>query len=199
MPNDETTSQSDILTPNNPMPNKPLTSYHMSSAEFRAAGHALIDWIAEYYEQVEQYPVLSQVEPGEVRRQLPPSPPAYGESFDAMMADVDRIIMPGITHWQSPNFFAFFPANTSGPAILGDLLSSGLGVQGMIWATSPACTELETHVLDWVAEMLDLPRAVPLHLDGRRLDPGFGEQRGSGRFDRGARACHRLCDQCARR
>ncbi len=75
------------------------------------------------------------------------------------MADVERIILPGITHWQSPNFFAFFPANTSFPSILGELLAAGLGVQGMIWATSPACTELETHVLDWVAQMLDLPRA----------------------------------------
>ncbi len=129
----------------------------MSAAEFRAAGYALIDWIAAYHERVESLPVLAQVKPGEVRSHLPPSPPMHGESFDAMMADVDRIVMPGITHWQSPNFFAFFPANTSGPAILGDLLSSGLGVQGMLWATSPACTEVETHVLDWVAEMLDLP------------------------------------------
>ncbi len=152
MPTNDLSPQSDVLTPNGV-----ANSYHMSPAEFRTAGHALIDWIAEYYEQVETYPVLSQAKPGEVRSQLPPAPPEHGESFDAMMADVDRIIMPGVTHWQSPNFFAFFPANTSGPAILGDLLSSGLGVQGMIWATSPACTELETHVLDWVADMLDLP------------------------------------------
>ncbi len=89
---------------------------------------------------------------------LPPEPPQQGEPFDAVLADVNRVILPGITHWQSPNFFAYFPANASGPAILGDLLSSGLGVQGMIWATSPACTELETHVLDWVVQMLDLPR-----------------------------------------
>jgi aromatic-L-amino-acid decarboxylase len=80
-----------------------------------------------------------------------------GESFEAILQDVSRLIMPGITHWQSPTFFAFFPANTSGPSILGELLSAGLGVQGMLWATSPACTELETHVLDWLAEMLGLP------------------------------------------
>jgi aromatic-L-amino-acid decarboxylase len=134
-------------------------SYHMTPDEFRRHGHALVEWIARYYEEVEKYPVLSQVAPGDVRRQLPPTPPDHGESFDAMMADVERIILPGITHWQSPNFFAFFPANTSGPAILGELLSAGLGVQGMIWATSPACTELETHVLDWVAQMLTLPEA----------------------------------------
>jgi aromatic-L-amino-acid decarboxylase len=95
---------------------------------------------------------------GKIRSQLPPHAPARGEAFEAMLRDVDDLIMPGITHWQSPNFFAYFPANISGPSILGDLLSSGLGVQGMLWATSPACTELETHVLDWLVQMLDLPR-----------------------------------------
>lgn len=132
-------------------------SYHMSAEEFRQWGRAAIDWIAEYMEAVENYPVLSQVKPGEVRAMLPESAPVKGEAFEQILADLDRVIMPGITHWQSPNFFAFFPANTSAPSILGDLISSGLGVQGMLWATSPACTELETHVLDWVADMLDLP------------------------------------------
>src|SRR5688572_18935646 len=107
-------------------------SYHMTPDEFRQHGHALVEWIAAYYERVESLPVLSQVAPGEVRSQLPASPPATGEDFDAMMADVDRIILPGVTHWQSPNFYAYFPANTSGPSILGELLSAGLGVQGMI-------------------------------------------------------------------
>ncbi|PYX92726.1 MAG: aspartate aminotransferase family protein, partial [Acidobacteria bacterium] len=88
---------------------------------------------------------------------LPPLPPAKGESFNAILDDIDRVILPGITHWQSPNFYAFFPGNASAPAILGDLLSSGLGVQGMLWSTSPACTELETHVLDWLVHMLGLP------------------------------------------
>jgi aromatic-L-amino-acid decarboxylase len=129
----------------------------MTSEEFRRHGRALVDWIADYYEKIESYPVLSQVQPGEIRAALPEHPPQIGESFDRLISDVEEVILPGITHWQSPNFFAFFPANTSGPAILGDLLSSGLGVQGMLWATSPACTELETHVLDWVAEMLGLP------------------------------------------
>ena len=132
-------------------------SYHMTPDEFRQQGHAMVEWIADYYERVESLPVLSQVKPGDVRKELPPNPPEVGEPFSAMMADVERIILPGVTHWQSPNFFAFFPANTSGPAILGEMLSAGLGVQGMIWATSPACTELETHVMDWVAQMLDLP------------------------------------------
>ncbi len=131
----------------------------MTPDEFRKRGHEVIDWIANYMETVEDSPVLSQVKPGEVFDALPASPPTDGESIDAMMRDLDDIIMPGITHWQSPNFFAYFPANASGPAILGDLISSGLGVQGMIWATSPACTELETRVLDWLASMCGLPSA----------------------------------------
>jgi len=132
-------------------------SYHMTPEEFRHYGYTVVDWIANYYEKVESYPVVSQVKPGEIRAALPIEPPENGETFENILGDMDRIIIPGITHWQSPNFFAFFPANASGPAILGDLLSSGLGVQGMLWLTSPACTELETHVLDWMASLLDLP------------------------------------------
>ncbi len=132
---------------------------HMSPEAFRAHGRAVVDWIADYYARVGTLPVLSQVTPGAIRDALPASPPAQGEPFEAMLADVDDVLMPGITHWQSPQFYAFFPANTSGPAILGELLSAGLGVQGMLWATSPACTELETHVLDWLVEMLGLPEA----------------------------------------
>ncbi|MBI3645922.1 MAG: aspartate aminotransferase family protein [Acidobacteriales bacterium] len=129
----------------------------MSPEEFRRQGHAVVDWIADYCSRVESFPVLSRVQPGEIRAQLPQHPPQQGESFDRIFADVERIILPGITHWQSPNFFAYFPTSTSGPAILGDLLSTGLGVQGMLWSTSPACTELETHVLDWLVPMLGLP------------------------------------------
>jgi len=136
---------------------EPSFGYHMTAEEFRMFGRMAIDWIADYWSEVESLPVLSQVKPGEIRAQLPPHPPEEGEPFELMLADVDRIIMPGITHWQSPNFYAFFPANTSGPAILGELLSAGLGIQGMLWATSPACTELETHVLDWMAHIVDLP------------------------------------------
>jgi aromatic-L-amino-acid decarboxylase len=132
-------------------------NYHMTPDEFRRYGREIVDWIADYYEQVESLPVLSQVQPGEVRAALPPEPPAQGEPFEAMIRDLNDIIMPGITHWQSPNFFAYFPANTSFPAILGEMVSAGLGVQGMLWQTSPACTELETHVLDWMADMLGLP------------------------------------------
>jgi aromatic-L-amino-acid decarboxylase len=137
------------------MPRK--ISFHMSPEDFLQNGQKLLEWIAGYQQKVEDLPVLSKVKPGDIRQQLPKKPPHKGESFDKILKDSEEIILPGITHWQSPNFFAYFPANTSGPAILGDLLSSGLGVQGMIWATSPACTELETHVLDWLADILDLP------------------------------------------
>ncbi len=138
------------------MPN-PQT-YHMTPDEFRRHGRALVDWIADYHEQIEAYPVLSQVQPGEVRALLPEQAPQTGESFEAMLKDVEDIILPGITHWQSPNFFAYFPTGASFPSMLADLLSSGFGVQGMLWATSPACTEVETHVLDWLIEMMGLPR-----------------------------------------
>ncbi|MBL9150130.1 MAG: aspartate aminotransferase family protein [Phycisphaerae bacterium] len=129
----------------------------MTSDEFRRAGHAMVDWIAAYLERVETLPVLSRVKPGDVRSALPSEPPAKREPFERWLEDIDRVVMPGLTHWQSPNFFAYFPANASGPSILGDLLSAGLGVQGMLWATSPACTEVETHVLDWLVGMLGLP------------------------------------------
>src|SRR5579871_4705729 len=132
-------------------------SFHMTPDEFRRYGHAVVDWIADYQSRVESLPVLSQVKPGEIRAALPSNPPAQGESFDALLKDMDQVILPGVTHWQSPNFFAYFPCNASGPGILGDLLSSGLGVQGMLWSTSPACTELETHVMDWLVGMLGLP------------------------------------------
>ncbi len=132
-------------------------SFHMTPDEFRRYGHAVVDWIADYQSRVESFPVLSPVKPGQLRASLPAQAPAQGEPFAALMKDVERLILPGITHWQSPNFFAYFPCNASGPGILGDLLSSGLGVQGMLWSTSPACTELETHVLDWLVPMLGLP------------------------------------------
>lgn len=133
-------------------------SYHMSPDDLRRYGKAMVDWIADYYQRIESFPVLSQAVPGEIQSRLPQHPPVQGESFDTIMADLETVILPGVTHWQSPNFFAFFPANTSGPGILGELLSAGLGVQGMLWATSPACTELETRMLDWLIGMLDLPQ-----------------------------------------
>jgi aromatic-L-amino-acid/L-tryptophan decarboxylase len=132
-------------------------SFHMTPGEFRRHGHAVVDWIADYQTRVESFPVLSQVKPGQIRAALPKNPPSKGEDFDAILKSIEPLILPGVTHWQSPNFFGYFPCNASGPGILGDLLSSGLGVQGMLWSTSPACTELETHVMDWLVGMLGLP------------------------------------------
>ena len=129
----------------------------MSPDEFRRWGHATVDWVARYLEQVEEYPVLSQVHPGDIRARLPAAPPQDGESFDRVLADLDEVILPGITHWQHPAFFGYFPSNASAPAVLGELVAAGLGVQGMLWTSSPACTELETHVLDWLVDLLALP------------------------------------------
>ncbi|WP_217630395.1 pyridoxal phosphate-dependent decarboxylase family protein [Nocardioides exalbidus] len=132
---------------------------HMSPEEFRRQGHAAIDWIADYWASLDELPVRSQLAPGDVRRLLPASAPEDAEPFDAVLDDLDRVVVPGLTHWQHPRFFAYFPANSSPAAILGDLLSSGIGAQGMIWATSPAVTEVEQVVLDWFAEALRLPEA----------------------------------------
>jgi len=131
----------------------------MPPDDFRRLGHRMIDWIADYWERAESFPVLSQARPGEVLSKLPSLPPEHAEpgAWDAIFRDLDSIILPGITHWQSPNFFAYFPANSSAPGVLAELLSAGLGVQGMLWATSPACTELETRMLDWLAGMIGLP------------------------------------------
>ncbi len=132
--------------------------FHMTPDEFRQRGAEMVEWIATYMERVETYPVMSTVEPGEIRSKLPDSPPTSGESWDSILTDLDEVVMPGITHWQSPGFYAFFNGNNSGPSILGELAAAGLGTQGMMWATSPAATELETHVLDWLAEMVNLPK-----------------------------------------
>ncbi len=132
---------------------------HVTPDEFREHGHALIDRVAEYLETVEDRPVVPEIEPGAVRAMLPEHPPTQPESWDDVMADVERVVLPTITHWQHPGWFAYFPANTTYSSILGELLSAGLGVQGMSWITSPACTEIETLMLDWMQELLELPEA----------------------------------------
>ncbi len=129
----------------------------MTPEEFRRAGHELIEWIADYVEGAGRYPVSPDVKPGEVRSRLPASPPPAPESWDDVRADLDRVVVDGIVHWQHPSFFAYFPSNTTYPSILGELLAAGLGVQGMSWVTSPACTEVETLMLDWMVELLGLP------------------------------------------
>lgn len=131
--------------------------YHMSSAEFRRLGHELVDFIADYRDNIDDYPVLSQVAPGEVAAQIPSTPPEHGDGLSGLVDDLNSVIVPGMTHWQSPNFFAYFPANASPPSVLGELLSAGFGAQGMLWATSPAATELETVMMDWLVDLCGLP------------------------------------------
>ncbi len=132
----------------------------MTPEQFRANGHALIDWIATYLGGVEHYRVQPDVAPGALRAALPAEPPSGGEPFPEVFADLEQLILPGLTHWQHPAFFAYFPANSSYPSILGELLCAGLGVNAMSWVTSPAATELETHVVEWMAELLGLPAAL---------------------------------------
>ncbi len=138
----------------------------MNPDQFRQYGHNLIDQIADYIEQLDSFPVQAQTKPGEIRDQLSCEIPEKGVLFEKIIEDFEHIILPGITHWQSPNFFGYFPANHSGPSILAELLSAGLGVQGMIWLTSPAATELETHVLDWLVDALGLPNAFKSRSSG---------------------------------
>jgi aromatic-L-amino-acid/L-tryptophan decarboxylase len=124
--------------------------------EFAAAGHALVDWIARYLTDVEHYPVLAQVAPGDVRRALPQAPPEHGTSLDQMLPDFDRLILPGVTHWNHPGFFAYFAISGSAAGILAEFLTAALNVNAMLWRTSPAATELEQVTLDWIRQMLGL-------------------------------------------
>ena len=126
--------------------------------EFRTHGHQLIDWVADYFENIESYPVQSQVAPGDILQQLPPSAPAHGEDFDRIFEDFQKIILPGITHWQHPGWHGYFTANNSYPSVLAELLTSALGAQCMSWSTSPAATELEQRVMEWLRDMTGLPR-----------------------------------------
>src|SRR5438034_3632926 len=131
----------------------------MTPEEFRAAGHRLIDWIADYRARAESLPVMARTGPGDVRRQLPARPPDGPEPFDAIVRDLDQIIVPGLSHWQHPRFFGYFPSNGSLAAVLGDYVSTGLGVLGLSWQSSPALTELEEVVTDWMRRMLGLSEA----------------------------------------
>src|SRR4051812_34513339 len=132
---------------------------HMTPDEFRRHGHEVVEWVASYMERVGELPITPAVRPGEIRRRLPDAAPEEPEPFAALLRDLDEVVLPGITHWQAPGWFAYFPANASPPSILAELVSAGLGAQGMVWATSPALTEIEAHVLDWLVDLLGLPEA----------------------------------------
>jgi aromatic-L-amino-acid decarboxylase len=133
----------------------------MNPDEFRRHGHEVVDWIADYLENAEQYPVMSPCQPGDILAQLPEHPPEHSESMESILGDFQKIILPGVTHWNHPRFFAYFPANNSGPSILGEMLSAGLGVNAMLWQTSPSATELEERVMQWLAELIGLEDRQP--------------------------------------
>lgn len=131
----------------------------INPSEFREWGHKMVDWISDYYENIEEYPVKSQVAPGDIFRQIPDSAPPSGESMDEIWNDFQKIILPGITHWQHPGFMAYFPANTSYPSLLAEMLTSALGAQCMIWDTSPAAAELEEKMMNWLGDLIGIPHS----------------------------------------
>ncbi len=128
-----------------------------NSEDFTNAGYKLIDWLTGYFKNIEEYPVVPNLEPGEIEEKLPNSPPIKGEHIDEIIDDFEKIVFPGVTHWQHPGFHAYFPANNSYPSILAEMLTAGMGVQGMKWITSPAATELERVVMRWLQQMIGLP------------------------------------------
>ncbi len=132
---------------------------------FRDDGHAAVDWAADYLERVGELPVLAQVRPGDIRARLPQSPPEQGEPFEAVLRDLDEILMPGMTHWQHPRFFAYFAVTGSEPGILAELLAATLNSVAILWRTAPASTELEVTVLDWVAQLIGIPRGWHGHIE----------------------------------
>lgn len=129
----------------------------MPSDEFRKNGHQLVDWIADYLSNIEKYPPLSLVNPGDISKQIPKSPPQKCEEIEKVISDVDKILMEGITHWNHPGFMAYFNSTSSGPGILAEFLTAGLGINGMLWKTSPAFTELERSMMNWFRQMVGLP------------------------------------------
>jgi aromatic-L-amino-acid/L-tryptophan decarboxylase len=132
---------------------------------FREDGHAAVDWAADYLERVGDLPVLARVKPGEIRSRLPDSPPEQGEPFAAVLRDLDEILLPGITHWQHPRFFAYFAVSAAEPGILAELLAASLNSVAILWRTAPASTELEVTVLDWVAQLIGIPRGWHGHIE----------------------------------
>ncbi len=129
----------------------------MPIEEFRKNGHQLVDWIADYLKDIEKYPPLAQVNPGDILKRIPQTPPQKGEDIENVLKDVDKILMDGITHWNHPGFMAYFNSTSSGPGILAEFLTAALGVNGMLWKTSPAFTEHEKAMMNWFRQMVGLP------------------------------------------
>ena len=134
-------------------------------SSFRDDGALAVDWVASYLERVRDLPVLSQVEPGEIRAALPTAPPEEPEPFSAVLEDLDRVLMPGLTHWQSPRFFAYFATTASEPGVLAELLIAGLNQVGILWRTSPALQELEELTVDWLRQLVGLPDTFRGHIE----------------------------------
>jgi aromatic-L-amino-acid/L-tryptophan decarboxylase len=169
----------------------------MSSEEFRKNGYKLVDWIADYLTDIEKYPPLSQVNPGDILKRIPQTPPTNGEDVENVLADVDKILMDGITHWNHPGFMAYFNSTSSGPGILAELLTAALGANGMLWKTSPAFTELEKSMMNWFRQMVgltenywgiiyDTASTSSMHAIAsarEQLDLGFREKGMAGRSD----------------
>ena len=140
-----------------PTPASPSTD-PLDLEAFRRNAYALVDWIADYLAGLADRPVREPAGPGDVRAKLPDLAPERPESFQTVLADLDRVVAPGLTHWQHPGWFAYFPAQSSPPSVLGELAAAGIGIQGMLWSTSPAATEIESHVLDWLVDLLGVPQ-----------------------------------------
>src|ERR1041385_5222500 len=140
-----------------PIQPAPSISGDMPAEEFRQYGHQLIDWIADFFANIGELPAFPDIQPGDIISKLPKAPPSKGEAMDEILADVDRVIMPGMTHWNHPRFFAYFTTSGSGPGILGELLSAAFNVNGMLWQACPSATELEQTTLDWLRQMIGLP------------------------------------------
>ena len=141
------------------MPDNSVKLGDMPADEFRKHGHQLVDWIANYFEHLEELPVLAQVEPGWLTSQLPTAAPEKGEDFSSVVADIDKLILPAVTHWNHPNFHGLFSTSTSSVGVFGEMLTAAFDMKGMLWRTAPASTELEDVVLDWLRQMMDLPAA----------------------------------------
>ena len=143
--------------PDSLLPQDDQANADMSAEDFRQSGYRLIDWIATFFENVDGYPVLPAIQPGDIRKMVPESAPESGEPMADILEDVDRVVMPGMTHWNHPSYFAYFSSTGSGPGILGELLGAALNNNGMLWKSCPSSTELEQVTLDWLRQMLGLP------------------------------------------